>query len=107
MSQGYTYLLTVIDRFTRWPEVFPMHSVTAEDCARELLQGWVARYGVPTDITSDRGRQFTSTLWQHMAETLGATIHHTCAYHAQSNGMVERWHRALKASLMARLNNPS
>ena len=107
MSQGYTNLLTVIDCFTRWPEVFPMRSVTAEDCARELLQGWVSRYGLPTDITSDRGRQFTSTLWHHMAETLGATVHHTCAYHMQSNGMVERWHRSLKASLMARLNHPS
>ena len=70
------------------------------------MLGWVARFGVPTDIVSDRGRQFTSNLWQHMTESLGTQLHHTSAYHPESNGMIERWHRSLKAALRARLNGP-
>ncbi|XP_059840370.1 uncharacterized protein LOC132401985 [Hypanus sabinus] len=38
-----------------------------------------------------------------MASLLGTQLHHTTAYHPQSNGLVERFHRHLKSALMARL----
>ena len=63
----------------------------------------MARFGVPADISSDRGVQFTSGLWSAMAEVLCPKVHHTSAYHPQSNGLVERFHRHLKMSLRARL----
>ena len=66
---------------------------------------WIARFGVPTDISSDRGAQFTSRLWSAMAELLGIQLHHTTAYHPQANGLVERFHRHLKSALCARLRN--
>ena len=59
------------------------------------------------DITSDRGSQFTSSLWEHMAETLGTRIHHTTAYNPEPNGLLERWHRSFKDSLRARLTSPA
>ena len=52
-SQGMTYLFTIIDRFTRWPEVVPLPDAHASTCASALLQHWVARFGVPEDITSE------------------------------------------------------
>ena len=106
-SKGFSYLLTIIDRHSRWTEALPLRSITADDCAQEFLQGWVSRYGVPLDITSDRGRQFTSTIWNRLADTLGAKIHRTTSYHPQANGMIERWHRTLKAALRARLSGPA
>ncbi|GFN92154.1 Gag-Pol polyprotein [Plakobranchus ocellatus] len=54
-SHGMTYLFTVIDRFTRWPEAVPLPDAQASTCATALLHHWVARFGVPEDITSDRG----------------------------------------------------
>ena len=54
-SQRYTYLFTCIDRYTRWSEAVPMVDATAESCARALLSGRVARFGVPLTITSDQG----------------------------------------------------
>jgi cleavage and polyadenylation specificity factor subunit 1 len=106
-SGGFTYLLTAIDRTTRWPEAFPLADITASSCANAFLLGWVARFGVPLEITSDRGRQFTSALWTAMAHSLGSQVHRTTAYHPQSNGIVERFHRSLKASLRARLQTTS
>ena len=53
-------------------------------------------------ITSDRGGAFISNLWTNLALLLGIQLHHTTAYHPQSNGMIERWHRTLKTSLMSR-----
>jgi cleavage and polyadenylation specificity factor subunit 1 len=104
VSSGYSYLLTVIDRTTRWPEAFPLTDITATSCARAFIGGWVARFGVPLDMTSDRGAQFTSSLWSAMANTLGTQLHRTTSYHPQANGMVERYHRQLKASLRTRLS---
>jgi hypothetical protein len=101
--RGATHLLTVIDRSTRWPEALPLSGITAEECAHAFCLGWVARFGVPLHITSDRGRQFTSNLWTHLATMLGTKLHHTTAYHPQSNGLVERLHRTLKTALKARL----
>ena len=104
-SQGMTYLFTIIDRFTRWPEAIPLPDAQAATCAQALVHHWISRFGVPEDITSDRGPQFTSVLWAECNKLLG--IHHkmTTAYHPQCNGMVERFHRQLKASLKARASD--
>jgi hypothetical protein len=56
-AAGYTHLFTIIDRSTRWCEAVPLRSTTADDCA--LISGWVARFGVPAVLTSDRSVQFS------------------------------------------------
>ena len=106
-SNGFTHLLTVVDRFTRWPEVIPIRDTSAITLARALLFNWVARFGTPLIITSDRGTQFTSALWSQLSALLGTDLRHTSAYHPQANGMVERFHRDLKAALRARLRGPT
>lgn len=105
-SDGATHLLTIIDRNTRWPEAIPLRDTSTVECSRALISVWIARFGVPSDISSDQGPQFTSALWSEVAKRLGVTLHHTTAYHPQANGMVERFHRSLKAALKARLKGP-
>jgi hypothetical protein len=102
-SSGFSYLFTVIDRTTRWPEAIPLTGISAAECAAALFSGWIQRFGVPAYITSDRGTQFTSSLWAALCELLSITHIQTTAYHPQSNGLVERFHRRLKDSLRARL----
>ena len=105
-SHGMTYLFTIIDRFTRWPEAIPLPDAHASTCASALLHHWVARFGVSEDIVSDRGRQFTSNLWSELNKLLGIDTNTTTAYHPQANGMVERLHQQLKAALKARTTGP-
>ena len=102
-SKGNTYLFTCIDRYTRWTDAIPMPDATAESCASALLSGWVSRFVVPRTISSDRGEQFGSELWNSPMTLLGTTRLRTTAYHPQSNGLVERFHRHLKGGLKARL----
>ena len=106
-SQGFTYLLTVIDRLSRWPEAILLADTSTKHCAQALVFHWIARFGTPFDISLDRGSQFTSNLWTSIAQFLGTWLHHTTAYHPQSNGLIERFHWHLKSALRARLSGPN
>ncbi|GBL87037.1 Transposon Ty3-G Gag-Pol polyprotein [Araneus ventricosus] len=99
-SQGFSYCLTAIDRFSRWPEAMPLTDIRAETVAQALYSGWISRFGVPQRISTDRGAQFTSDVFHSLAKTFGIRLSHTAAYHPQANGAIERWHRTLKAAIM-------
>ena len=102
-SKGHTYLLTMVDRFTRWPEAVPLVDMSADTVARVFVASWISRFGVPSTITTDCGRQFESRLWAKLMELLGTTHIHTTAYHPCANGLVEHFHRQLKTALHAHM----
>jgi transposase InsO family protein len=68
---------------------------------------WLAGFGVPAKVTTDRGAQFTSALWTGTCTSLGIKHVLTTAYHPQSNGMVECMHRQIKDALFARGAGPT
>ena len=95
-SNGFKYLLTCVNRFTRWPEAIPLIDIRAETVANTFFSGWVARFGTPNTMTTDRSVQFKSRLWDTLGNQFGITRNRTTSYYPQSNGMVERFHQQLK-----------
>lgn len=104
-SDGNRFCVTLIDRYTRWPEVIPVADIKATTVATAIFKEWICRFGVPSSITTDRGSQFESALFTELAMFLGFKHKRTTAYNPACNGMIERWHRSLKAALGCH-NNP-
>ena len=103
-SRGFSYLLTCIDCFTKWPKAIPITNTPAETVVQAFIKGWVSQFGVPSIIITDCASQFESHLWKNLMSFLGCKQARTTAYHPQTNGMVERFHRQLKCALKAQTN---
>lgn len=99
-SEGQTAILVVVDRFTKMAHFLPLRGVpSAEETAKVFVQHIVRLHGVPEEIVSDRGVQFTSRFWKALCGSLG--IHHvmSSAYHPQTNGQTERTNQTLEQYL--------
>ena len=69
-SDGKRYIFTIVDRFTCWPEAIPLSDASTELCAQALINQWITRFELPSEISSDRGSQFTSKLWSVITQLL-------------------------------------
>ncbi len=94
-KQGNLYMLTVMCLTTRFPEAIPLRKVTAAVVAKALIK-YFTMTGLPTEIQSDRGTNFTSKLFRQVSELLGIKQVFSSAYHPQSQGAIERFHQSLK-----------
>ncbi len=93
--KGYKYILVVCDYATRYPEAIALKKFTADAVAEELITLF-ARYGVPKEILTDQGTNFTSQLLQELYKLLGVKPIRTTPYHLQTDRLVERFNKTLK-----------
>ncbi|KAI2650126.1 Transposon Tf2-6 polyprotein [Labeo rohita] len=95
-SSGQTTILTVIDRFSKACRFIPLPKLPSALETVEALCNQVFRfYGLPEDILSDRGPQFTSRVWSSFCKLLNINVSLTSGYHPQSNGQAERLNQEL------------
>ena len=81
ISNGFRYLLTAVDRFTRWPVAVPIVDASTQSVVDAFAFGWIQHFGVPTTITSDRGAQFLSAIFQQLTKIWGIQHIMTTSYH--------------------------
>ena len=95
---GKRYILVLCDYATRYPEAVAVKAIDAECIAAELVQIF-ARVGIPEEILTDQGSNFTSQLLSEIYRLLHVHPIRTSPYHPQTDGLVERFNKTLKAML--------
>ena len=90
---GNKYLLTVIDTYTGWPEMFAVEDKRAETVGKKILEEVISRHGCPKTILSDNGPEFVNEIIAEICKTLKTARITTSVYRPQANGKIERMHR--------------
>jgi len=98
-AAGHRFILVITDRFTKLVRALPMDETTAVDCASEVLDYWVALFGLPDQLLSDGGPQFTSHVWGQVCNLLSIEPKVTTQSHPQTNGQTQRLKRTMHTIL--------
>ena len=101
---GFLYILTYVDHFSKWAEAVPLRNKETTTVADALVDKMFTRVGMPFEILSDQGKEFDSGLMHELCERLGINKVRTSAYKPSTNGATERFHRTLN-SMMGRVVN--
>lgn len=97
-----TTIFTIIDRFSKVCHLTPLRKLPTTFQTVQLLVKHVFRlHGIPQEILSDRGPQFTSQVWKHFCSALDAQVTLTSGYHPQSNGQTERMNQEFRSEVAA------
>uniref|UniRef100_A0A8C2FK93 Gypsy retrotransposon integrase-like protein 1 n=1 Tax=Cyprinus carpio TaxID=7962 RepID=A0A8C2FK93_CYPCA len=95
-SQGFTTILSVVDRFSKSCRFIPLTGLpTALQTAEALLNQVFRLFGLPEDIVTDRWSQFTSRVLKELCSKLNINVSLTSGYHPQANGQAERLNQDL------------
>ena len=92
------YILTIVDYATRYPEAVALPNIETSTVAEAMVEVF-CRVGVPQEILSDRGTQFTSEMMREVGRLLSIRQLTTTPYHLACNGLVERFNQTLKQIL--------
>lgn len=87
MIENRNYLV-VVDYFTNFIEVDYLPSTTS-NAVIEKMKKLFTRFGIPREIISDGGPQYTSAEFQKLVEKWGILHHVTSPNHPRSNGKAE------------------
>ena len=70
---GYQHLYIAIDKFTKWPEAYPVIKIDKHS-ALKFIRGITSRFRVPNRIITDNGTQFTSELFGDYCDNMGIML---------------------------------
>ena len=97
-KRGNKYILTMVDLATRYPKAVALPNIETTTIAEELFN-FFCDLGIPREVLSDNGTQFTAEMMQHVQELLSIKSVKTSPYHAQTNGACEKYNGTLKTMI--------
>lgn len=103
-AQQNSYILTIMDRFTRFLIMIPLKEQTAVSVIKAFTEHYVSTFGIPCQIITDNGGCFISNEFKSFTTTLKIQHTFTSSHHPQTNGLLERVHRTIKNSIRSLVN---
>ena len=85
-SNGYSWILTATNYFTKWVEAIPTKATTEKVVMDFLEDKIITRFGVPAKITTDNAKAFSSTKMSSFYFDYGIILSHSSNYYPQGNG---------------------
>ncbi|KAL7879761.1 hypothetical protein SRHO_G00020150 [Serrasalmus rhombeus] len=92
------YAVTLIDYYSKWPEVAFASEVTSATVIT-FLSVVFSREGNPREVVSDNGPQFISSEFESFLAMRDIKHCRSAVYFPQANGEIERFNRVFKDSL--------
>ena len=96
---GKSFLI-IVDAHSKWSEVIPMMTTTDKKTIAELRRVF-SIHGLPEQIVSDNGTQFTSEVFQQLIGENGIKHVRSTPHHPSTNGEAERFVQMLKNVMRA------
>jgi hypothetical protein len=97
-DRGHQWVLTLIDEATRYPECVALKKIDTSSVADALLSIF-SRVGIPAELRSDQGKQFTSEQMKEVCRLFSIKQLFNTPYHPQNTGVVERFNGVIKSMI--------
>ena len=107
VSEGFTTILGVVDRFTKQSIFIPTHNtITSAQLAELFIIHVFSKDGVPFHVTSDCGSEFVSHFFRSLGKALDMKLHFTSSYHPEGDGQTECVNQTLEQYIRIFTNYP-
>jgi transposase InsO family protein len=104
-ANGKNSIFVVVNRLTKMAHFIPCtKTIIGEETIKLFIDNIYRIHGLPNDIVSDRGTQFTSNIWRGLFQLLGVKIKLSTVYHPQTNGQIKRMNQILEQYLRCTVN---
>jgi hypothetical protein len=105
-KNGNSYVLTVIDGFTKWAFAIAIPNKEAKTIALALKRMVFKVYGPPRQIHSDKGSEFVNEIVNELNKLYHVKQTTTIPYHPQGNSYAERIHAFYRKAVTAFIKGP-
>ncbi|CAL2247100.1 unnamed protein product [Prunus armeniaca] len=95
LSDGYIWILTATEYFTKWVEAVPLWKATGVAISNFIREYIVCRFRIPYKIVIEKGTPFVNKQVSSTLSSYGVKHRHSMPYYSEGNGQAEASNKTL------------